>query len=297
VDVVMTRRDILVGGLTLTALATVGVGRASAAPAVTERIAALEQRSNTRIGLFAIDLLSGRTIAHRDNDPFAMCSTFKTYAAARVLQKAERGELALADTVTVAAEAILPNSPVTETRIGQSITLAELCAAALQRSDNAAANYLLQAIGGPPAITEFARSIGDHQTRLDRWEVELNSALPGDLRDTSTPRALGEGYRELIVGSALAPSSREQLVAWMTANVTSSLRPGMPPEWTLADKTGSGDYGTTNDVGVGFGPGEQRVLLAVMVRSASDDPDAEGVRPMMAELAALVMPVLLGQSQ
>ncbi|MET0897862.1 MAG: class A beta-lactamase [Mycobacterium sp.] len=293
----VARRDVLIGGLTLTALAAVGAGAASAAPAVNDRIAALEQRSTTRIGLFAVDLQSGRTVAHRENDPFAMCSTFKTYAAARVLQKAQRGELTLTDTVTVAAEAILPNSPVTETRIDQPITLSELCAAALQRSDNAAANYLLQAIGGPTAITEFARSIGDHQTRLDRWEIELNSALPGDLRDTSTPRALGEGYRDLIVGSALAPASREQLVAWMTANVTSSLRPGLPPEWILADKTGSGDYGTTNDVGVGFGPGDRRVLISAMVRSATDDPDAEGVRPMMAELAALVLPVLLDQSQ
>ena len=293
----IARRDVLVGGLTLTALAAVGVGPAWAAPAVDERIAALEQRSNVRIGIFAVDLQSGRTVAHRENEPFALCSTFKTYAAARVLQKAERGELALTDTVTVEAEAILPNSPITETRVGRQITLAELCAAALQRSDNAAANYLLHTIGGPPAITEFARSIGDHQTRLDRWEIELNSAVPGDLRDTSTPRALGEGYRALIVGSALAPSTRGQLVEWMTTNVTSSLRPGLPPEWTLADKTGSGDYGTTNDVGVGFGPGDRRVLLSVMVRSATDDPDAEGVRPMMAEIAALVMPVLLGQSQ
>ena len=41
------------------------------------------------------------------------------------------------------------------------MTLAELCAAAVQVSDNTAGNLLLQTIGGPPAITAFARSIGD----------------------------------------------------------------------------------------------------------------------------------------
>ena len=298
----LSRRGLLVGGISLTALAACGGHSALADPAepvlpINERIDALERRHSARIGISAVDLASGRSIAYRDTEPFAMCSTFKTYAAARVLQKAERGELALTDPVTVEAADILVNSPITETRVNQTMTLAELCAAVLQRSDNAAGNYLLRAIGGPPAITEFARSIGDDQTRLDRWEVELNSAVPGDLRDTSTPRALGAGYRELVTGSALGPNARSQLVDWMTTNTTSSLRPGMPPEWVLADKTGSGDYGSTNDVGVGFGPGGRQVVLAVMARSATDEPDAAGLRPMMAEIATLVMPHLSGQLQ
>ena len=292
----MTRRNVLVGGLTVTALAAVGVPVASAqpAPAIIDALAEFEQRNNARIGVFAADLQSGRTVSHRPTDRFAMCSTFKTYAAARVLQKAERGELALADTVLVDAADILPNSPITETRVGQTITLAELCVAALHRSDNAAANYLLKAIGGPPAITEFARSIGDTETRLDRWEIELNSAVPGDPRDTSTPQALGGGFRALVAGSVLGSPARTQLVEWMTANTTSSLRPGLPQDWALADKTGSGDYGSTNDVGVAFGPGGRQVLLAVMVRSATDDPDAEGFRPAMAEIAELLVPALAG---
>lgn len=121
--------------------------------------------------------------------------------------------------------------------------------------------------------------------------------MPGDLRDTSTPQALGAGCRELLTGSALGPKARTQLVDWMTATTTSSLRPGLPPQWVLADKTGSGDYGSTNDVGVGFGPEGRQVLLAVMARSATDDPDAAGLRPMMAGITTLVMPYLSGQPQ
>lgn len=291
----LSRRNVLVGGVTLTALAAVGTRVASAQPAPPSinALATLERRNNARIGVYAVDLQSQQVVAHRPAERYAMCSTFKTYAAARVLQKAERAELSLTDTVIVDADDILPHSPVTETRVGQTITLGELCAAALEQSDNAASNYLLDAIGGPPAVTEFARSLGDKETRLDRWEPELNSASPGDLRDTSTPESIGVGYRALLIGSALGSSVRDQLTDWMRANVTSSMRPGMPPNWVLADKTGSGAYGITNDVGIAFGPDGRQVLLSVMVRSEQEDPDAEGFRPMMAEVAALVMSMLI----
>lgn len=286
----LSRRNVLAGGLTLTALAALSapLARAEQAPAMAQ-LADVERRHNALVGLYAVDLQTGRTLAHRENERFALCSTFKAYLAARTLQAAQRGELAMTDTVTVRAEDLLPNSPVTETRVGQPITLAELCAAVLQVSDNAGANYLLHQIGGPPAITEFARSIGDQETRLDRWETELNSAVPGDPRDTSTPVALGNGFRALITADALQPQARTQLVEWMTANTTSSLRPGLPAGWTFADKTGSGDYGTTNDVGVAFGPDGRAVLLSVLLRSASDDPEAEGLRPVMPEIATLVL--------
>ncbi len=115
-----------------------------------------------------------------------------------------------------------------ETRVGMTMTLAEMCQAALQQSDNAAANLLLRVLGGPPAITAFARSIGDEESRLDRWETELNSAVPGDLRDTTTPLALGIGFRNLLTGDVLSPAGRRQLEDWMRANQTSSMRAGLP---------------------------------------------------------------------
>ncbi|MEO3757439.1 class A beta-lactamase [Mycobacterium sp. B14F4] len=294
----LSRRRVLVGGLTLAALAAcsekpVLADPAEPLPPVEDRIGPLERRHNALIGVFAANLDTGRTVAHRAQEPFAMCSTFKTYAAARVLQMAERGELTLDRAVTIEPNDIVVNSPVTQTRVGQNMTLAELCQAALQRSDNAAGNWLLRVIGGPSRITDFARSIGDERSRLDRWEIELNAAVPGDPRDTSTPDALGGGYRALLAGDALAPPQRHQLEEWMRGNQTSSMRAGFPPGWTSADKTGSGDYGSTNDVGVAYGPDGQRLLIAVMTRSAADGPDAPGLRPLVGELATLLVPALL----
>jgi beta-lactamase class A len=260
---------------------------------IQDRIAALERRYDAYVGLFAVDVDGGRTISHRGQEAFAMCSTFKGYASARVLQMVGQGELALDQPVFVDPAAIVANSPRTAPRAGSEMTLDELCQAALQVSDNTAGNLLLKTIGGPPAITAFARSIGDPSTRLDRWETELNSAIPGDPRDTSTPQALGGGYRNLLTGDALAPPQRQQLEDWMRANETSSMRAGLPPDWTTADKTGSGDYGSTNDVGLAYGPAGQRVLLALMTRSQVSDSKAQNQRPLIGELAALLLPELV----
>lgn len=291
----LSRRNVLIGSLV--AVAAVGAGVGNAAPAfatpIDDQIAELERRDNALIGLYATNLDSGRTITHRPDEMFAMCSTFKGYAAARVLQMVGRRQISLDNRVFVDPDAIVEYSPVTEPRAGGEMTLGELCRAALQQSDNTAGNLLLKTIDGPPGITAFARSIGDQRTRLDRWETELNSAIPGDPRDTSTPAALAGGYREILAGDALSPPQRRQLQDWMRANETSSVRAGLPEGWTTADKTGSGDFGSTNDVGIAYGPDGQQLLLAVMTRSQADDPKADNLRPLIGELAALMLPSLL----
>lgn len=266
-------------------------------PPIGDRIALLEKRHNAFVGFYGVNLESDRMFAHREDDRFAMCSTFKAYLAARVLQKAQHNELALTDTVRIDPDAVVGYSPVAGPKAGSRVALSELCQAVLQQSDNTAANALLRIVGGPPAITDFARSIGDEQTRLDRWETDLNSAIPGDPRDTSTPHALGRGFRALLTGSVLDEQCRKQLEDWMRGNVTSSrsMRAGLPAGWTTADKTGAGDYASTNDIGVAYGPAGQRILLSIMTRTQSADPKAEALQPLIAAVSTLVLPWLLWQ--
>lgn len=291
----LTRRRVLTGAALLGGAAVWGAHGAPSASAQppTAALETLERANDVVIGVYAAHLDTGRTVAHRPQDTFAMCSTFKAYLAGRVLALVGRGERSLDLRLPVDPAGILPNSPRTAPRAGGEMSIDELCQAILQVSDNAAANILLRNVGGPPAVTAFARSIGDPRSRLDRFETELNSAIPGDPRDTSTPDALGNGFRALLDGDALAPPQRQLLGDWMRANETSSMRAGLPVNWTSADKTGSGDYGTTNDVGVAYGPKGQRVLLAIMTRSASDNPDAENLRPLIGEITAAVFPALL----
>jgi beta-lactamase class A len=153
------------------------------------------------------------------------------------------------------------------------MTVAGLCAAALQYSDNTAANLLIRMAGGPQAVTAFARSIGDGEFRLDRWEAELNTAIPGDVRDTSTPGAMGRSLQRLVLGDALASPQREQLRDWLYGNTTGAARikAGIPADWKIGDKTGSGDYGTANDIAVVWPPGSAPVVVAIYTTQARQD--------------------------
>nr|WP_232835340.1 class A beta-lactamase [Actinocorallia populi] len=234
----------------------------------------LEKRFGVRLGLWAADTGTGRSLGHRQDERFAMCSTFKTYAVAAVLKAHSSDSGLLGRRIRFTRADLVPHSPVTENRVDSGMTVAELCHAALLQSDNTASNELLDLLGGPSAVTSFARSIGDPVTRLDRREPELNDVTPGSLLDTTTPAGMAAGYRALLLGEALAQAERDRLTRWMRANRTGQdrIRAGLPRGWTAADKTGTGEYAAANDVGVAWSPDGRPLVLAVF----SDKPAKDG---------------------
>ena len=123
------------------------------------------------------------------------------------------------------------------------MTVRELCSAAITMSDNTAANLLLTTIGGPKELTAFLHNMGDHVTRLDRWEPELNEAIPNDERDTTMPVAMATTLRKLLTGELLTLASRQQLIDWMEADKVAGplLRSALPAGWFIADKSGAGE--------------------------------------------------------
>ncbi|MEU4311462.1 class A beta-lactamase [Nocardia sp. NPDC024068] len=264
--------------------------------ALNTRLAALEQQHGIRYGITAFVPGSADVFGRNADQRFAMCSTFKTYAASAVLRLAEQGKLDLNERVPVAAADIVENSPVTSTAVGSTLSWTEISRAALERSDNTAGNLLLRRIGGPGAITEFARTVGDGETRLDRWETELNEAAPGDPRDTTTPAALAAGYRSLILGDGLSADGRAKLTTWMRASVTSEqrIRKGLPLGWTAADKTGGGSYGSVNDAGVVWNPAGTPLVLVILTRSATDDQAAVPNNQAIADATAAVVDAFSG---
>jgi beta-lactamase class A len=249
-----------------------------------EQFAALEHIFDARLGVFAVDLDSEVTTTYRADERFAFCSTFKVYAAGAVLAAADAGTLSLTETRVVEAEDKVPGSAI-DWEAGQAVTLEQLCAAALTRSDNTAGNLLIDAVGGTGELTAFARSLGDAQFRLDRIEPDLNTALPGDDRDTTTPAGLAAGYRSLLTGGPLSNSSRATLLDWMAGTQTSDtrFRAGVPAGWTTADKTGTGSYGVSNDAGLLLAADGRRILAVVLSRTASDDPDAAAMNELVAD--------------
>ncbi|GJE17396.1 Beta-lactamase OXY-2 [Methylobacterium marchantiae] len=156
------------------------------------------------------------------------------------------------------------------------MTIAELCEAAVTLSDNTAANLLLGTMGGSAGLTAQIRAFGDATSRLDRTEPDLNEAIPGDSRDTTTPLAMAETLRRLVIGDALSPASRALLTAWLVGCRTGDarLRAGLPKEWRVGDKTGSGEHDTANDVAVIWPPRRPPLVLTVYLTEAKTSPEA-----------------------
>lgn len=233
----------------------------------------IESSSGGRLGV-AVLHASGEMAGQRLDERFPMCSTFKWLAAACALHRVDAGQEQLDRRVTYAKDILRPHSPRTAPHAGGTgMTIAQLCEAAITVSDNTAGNLLLASFGGPDGLTRYARSLGDEVTRLDRWETELNEATPGDPRDTTTPRAMALLLQKHLLGSALSPSSREQLTRWMLASETNARRfgAGVPAGWRVASKTGGGGHGSTNDVGVFFPPKAAPIVaVSYLTESASD---------------------------
>ncbi|HEX5565654.1 MAG TPA: class A beta-lactamase [Streptomyces sp.] len=297
-----SRRTLLALGTGTALAAAVSTGgTARAAPpggrgGLSRALRGLEREHSARLGVYARNTVTGRSVRYRAEETFPICSVFKTLAAAAVLRDLDRNGEFLAQRIRYTERDVtdVGHVPVTgrPENLAGGMTVAELCDATITHSDNAAGNLLLRELGGPTAITRFCRSIGDRTTRLDRWEPELNSAEPWRVTDTTSPAAIGRTYAELTLGGALDRRDRRQLTDWLLANTTSTyrFRAGLPDDWVLGDKTGSGRYGTANDVGITWTPEGAPVVLAVL--STKHEPDAPADDPLIAKTAALLAAAL-----
>lgn len=248
----------------------------------------IETTLNVRLGVALLDTGTNALFGHRLDERFPLCSTFKLAAAALVLHRVDTGHEQLNRSVVFGLADQVPYGPVTEPRLphGQ-LSVGELCEAIVTVSDNTAANLLLRSFGGPAALTAWLRSMGDASTRLDRMEPELNTALAGDPRDTTTPRAMAATLRRIVLGDALKPASREQLVRWMRASPTGNgkLKAGLPAGWHLAGRTGAGAYGTSNDMAVLWPPaGAPLVVCAYLTQTKAQ---AQAKDAALADIGAL----------
>ncbi len=272
------------------AMASLGLMFTGKALADDNPFAQLEQARGGRLGVAAIDKTTGSRIAYRADERFAMCSTFKCLAAAAVLARVDAGELKLDKVIRYGKDDLLSYAPVTKAHVDKgSLTLEELCAAAVGVSDNTAANLILKEIGGPAGWTDYARSLGDNISRLDRTEPELNTAVPGDPRDTTSPAAMQANLETLFIGDVLTETSRDKLEEWMvTGTVTGPLiRAGVPKTWQVADKSGSGANGTRNDIGVIYRPDKAPIIAAIYYTGSKLDMD--GQNKVIADAADLIV--------
>ena len=277
----LTRRSLLLGAtsfITIMRASATELQKLSGAQGPGKRIAAIEARLGGRMGAAALDTQTGKHFEHRATERFPMCSTFKVVLVSAILSRVDANQEKLDRFIHYTKADLLDYAPITKAHLQEGgMTISALCAAAIEYSDNTAANLLLNILGGPAHVTRYARSLGDSVTRLDRTEPTLNTAAPGDVRDTTSPSAMLHDMQTLLLEKkALSSNSRQRLDAWLVANTTGSgsLRAGLPSAWRIGDKTGSGKNGATNDIAICWPPNRAPILItAYFVGSSASDAD------------------------
>jgi beta-lactamase class A len=265
----MKRRDVLCSSLAL--LVSPSLAQRAPITALTD----YERDSGGHIGLCAENLRTGAKIAWRAHERFVMCSTFKASLAACVLASADRGRARLDELIAYGPDDLMEYAPVAKQNLEKgAMSVADMCEAAVELSDNTCANALLARVGGPSALTAFWRSIGDAVSRLDHNEPELNRSPPGDPHDTTTPAAMAGNLQRLILGKVLSPNSRERLTGWMLGCKTGDnrLRAGLPKGWRVGDKTGNNGKDAFGDIAVTWSTRGEPVLICAYTQGGSPTP-------------------------
>ncbi|QCH24332.1 MAB family class A beta-lactamase [Mycobacteroides salmoniphilum] len=283
----ISRRAVLLGGLTAVGVAAVGCSRGGDRQPSPTELASLEKDFGGRVGVYALDTGSGATLSHRANERFLMCSTVKTFIVSAILHRRLSEPGLLDKRIQYTQSDVLEWAPVTSQHVAEGMTVSELCDATIRYSDNTGANLLIAQLGGPKQTEKFVRSLGDNVSRMDRTEDQLN--IPdGDL-DTSTPQQLVTNLRRLVIDEGLDSQGRDLLTDWLKRNTTGdqSIRAGVPAGWTVGDKTGSGFKGETNDIAVIWPPG--RAPIVVVVLTVPDDPKSTKGKPTIAAATRIAL--------
>jgi beta-lactamase class A len=284
----MNRRD-AVKVMTASLAANLWLEAQSQGAGALARLAEIEKRTGGRLGIAVLDLENNRRLQHRSDERFPMCSTFKFLLVAQVLSRVDSSKEQLSRIISYGQADLLEYAPIAKEHVNEGgMTVAALCDAAIRYSDNTAANLLLNTVGGPSGLTAWIRSIGDPVTRLDRNEPDLNSAVPGDPRDTTTPSAMLRNLHYVLIEMPLANASGVGLTAWLMGNTTGNekLRAGLPPGWKVGDKTGTGANGSTNDIAIVWPANRKPLLIAVYLTGTNADLSARNAA--LADTARLI---------
>ncbi|MFF3109243.1 class A beta-lactamase [Kitasatospora sp. NPDC057904] len=247
------------------AAAPTATATATVAATTDDSFKGLEQQFGARLGVYALDTGSGREVSYRADERFAFASTIKSLATGALLRKASDEQLD--KVVAYRQEDVLAWAPITSQHVATGMKVRDLAAAAIQYSDNTAANLVTAELGGPAAVQQSLRELGDTTTSVDRTEPTLNEATPGDTRDTSTPRAFAADLRRYALGDTLTEDRRRLLTDWLAGNTTGDpyIRAGVPSDWKIGDKTGNGGYGTRNDVALAWPAGGRSPIVIVVL--------------------------------
>ncbi len=260
------------------------------AESITDQLGTIHSRIGGKLGVHALDTQTGQRVGFDDESRFAMASTFKFPLVAAVLSRIDVGDVSLDQTIAFGEQDMLSYAPVASKHLPDGvISVRALCAAAVELSDNVAENLLLRLIGGPAGLTRFLCDLGDGVTRLDRIEPALNPNEPGDVRDTTSAIAMVNSMNVLLTGPTLSVASRTMLIGWLVSSMTGlqRIRAGLPSDWKVGDKTGTGANGAVNDIAVFWPSNRKPVFLSIYMSGSALDTAA--LNAAHAEIAATIV--------
>jgi len=259
------------------------------------------------LGVAVYDFRTGQTQGVNLSGSFLLQSVFKVFLATTVLDRIDAGSLSLDQTVKLAPVDLRAGVGSIDNSKGGTFTVRALLKAAIEQSDNTAADALLRLVGGPPEVTAWLRRKGITSIRVDRDERTLSrdeSGIPADFhpdqnaadlrdqiskakrhaafeaalidpRDTATPEGTIHFLVALKEGSLLSPTSTSLLFQWMNEAKTGTdrLKAGFPAKTILAHKTGtSGTFEgislATNDIGIATLPDGRTLAIAVFLANS-----------------------------
>ncbi|MEK5442347.1 class A beta-lactamase [Fredinandcohnia sp. FSL W7-1320] len=255
-----------------------------------EEFTQLESKFDARLGVYAYDTETEKSVVYREDEKFAFASTYKALAAGAMLQQKSINELD--EIITYTKDELVTYSPVTEKHVDTGMSLKDIAEAAIRYSDNTAGNLLFNEIGGPVGFETALREIGDMVTESDRFEPDLNFTVPGNSRDTSTPRALAQSLQTFVVSDILPSEKRALMTDWLVGNTTGDtlIRAGVPEGWVVGDKSGAASYGTRNDIAIVWPPERDPILIAILSDRSSEDATYDDT--LIAEATKIVVEAL-----
>ena len=224
----------------------------------------LEIAAKANIGVYAVDTDSGKIINYNPSKRFAYCSTHKVFTVAEILHRYSPEQLQ--EVIHYKEDDILSYAPVTKEHVDTGMTLFDICEAAVRLSDNTAANLIIAKLGGIKNFKLALRELGDDITNPVRLEPEMNEFIPGDDSDTSTPKQMALNLQKYILGDVLNEEQKQILINWMTDNtITDNLiKASVPDNCKVIDKSGSGTYGTRNDIAIIYPESGKPIIMAIM---------------------------------
>ena len=255
-----------------------------------EEFTQLESKFDARLGVYAYDTETEKSVVYREDEKFAFASTYKALAAGAMLQQKSINELD--EIITYTKDELVTYSPVTEKHVDTGMSLKDIAEAAIRYSDNTAGNLLFNEIGGPVGFETALREIGDMITESDRFEPDLNFTAPGNSRDTSTPRALAQSLQTFVVSDILPSEKRALMTDWLVGNTTGDtlIRAGVPEGWVVGDKSGAASYGTRNDIAIVWPPERDPIVIAILSDRSSEDATYDDT--LIAEATKIVIEAL-----